>query len=81
MSEGHRKAYEGKSHVWFDEEEQNIFTLYSNGGVEKKARYKTMSAAIRLNAAGSFSQTFRNWSGNHVKLMQSARMRNTGKEY
>lgn len=27
------------------------------------------------------SQAFRNWSGNHVKLLQSERNRNTGKEY
>ncbi len=54
MNDEHRKAYEGKPHVRFDEEGQNLSALYSSRGAVKTAGYKTMPAAIRADAAASF---------------------------
>lgn len=54
MNDEHRKAHEGKPHVRFDEERQNLSALYSSRGAVKMAGYKTMPAAIRADASASF---------------------------
>lgn len=54
MNDEHRKAYEGKPHVWFDEERQNLSALYSSRGAVKTAGYKNYAGCHPADAAASF---------------------------